>query len=68
MRCGAADRVQETNGVSVRSSIRIRGELHYLWRATDQDGDVLDILAQSRCDGEAAKIGVTSSRPLSEED
>jgi putative transposase len=26
--------------------IRIRGELHYLWRAVDQDGIVLDILMQ----------------------
>ena len=24
--------------------IRIRGEQHYLWRAVDQDGNVLDIL------------------------
>ncbi len=24
--------------------ITIRGETHYLWRAVDQDGDVLDIL------------------------
>jgi putative transposase len=28
--------------------IRIRGKLHYLWRAVDQDGHVLDILVQSR--------------------
>src|SRR6201982_2856522 len=28
--------------------IRIRGEQHYLWRAVDQDGTVLDILVQSR--------------------
>jgi putative transposase len=28
--------------------IRIRGEQHYLWRAVDQDGNVLDILVQSR--------------------
>jgi putative transposase len=26
--------------------VRIRGERHYLWRAVDQDGDVLDILVQ----------------------
>ena len=30
--------------------IRIRGEPHYLWRAVDQDGHVLDILVQSRRD------------------
>jgi len=35
--------------------IRIRGELHYLWRAVDQDGVVLDILAQVRRDTKAAK-------------
>ncbi len=35
--------------------IRIRGELHYLWRAVDHDGHVLDILVQSRRDAEAAK-------------
>jgi putative transposase len=28
--------------------IRIRGKLHYLWRAVDQHGTVLDILVQSR--------------------
>jgi len=28
--------------------IRIRGKQHYLWRAVDQDGNVLDILVQSR--------------------
>lgn len=27
-----------TSGTWVRSSIRIRGEQHYLWRAVDQDG------------------------------
>ena len=26
--------------------MRIRGERHYLWRAVDQDGDVLDTLVQ----------------------
>ena len=35
--------------------IRIQGELHYLWRAVDQDGVILDILVQSRRDGVAAK-------------
>jgi putative transposase len=35
--------------------IRIQGELHYLWRAVDQDGIVLDILVQSRRDAGAAK-------------
>ena len=35
--------------------IRIRGELHYLWRAVDQNGVVLDVLVQKRRDGKAAK-------------
>ena len=35
--------------------IRIRGKLHYLWRAVDQDGYVLDILVQSRRNAKAAK-------------
>jgi putative transposase len=34
--------------------IRIQGVIHYLWRAVDQHGVVLDILVQSRRDGEAA--------------
>ena len=35
--------------------VRIQGELHYLWRAVDQDGVVLDILVQGRRDAKAAK-------------
>jgi putative transposase len=35
--------------------IRIRGRLHYLWRAADQDGQVLDLLVQSRRNAKAAK-------------
>jgi putative transposase len=35
--------------------IRINGELHYLWRAVDQHGVVLDILVQGRRNGAAAK-------------
>jgi putative transposase len=35
--------------------IRIRGILHYLWRAVNQDGVVLDILVQEKRDGAAAK-------------
>ena len=35
--------------------IRIRGVQHYLWRAVDQDGVVLDILVQARRDAQAAK-------------
>ena len=35
--------------------LRIRGKLHYLWRAVDQHGTVLDILVQSRRSAKAAK-------------
>jgi putative transposase len=35
--------------------IRIRGVLHYLWRAVDQDGVVFHILVQDRRHGAAAK-------------
>ena len=35
--------------------VKIRGEQHYLWRAVDQDGDVLDILVQRRRDAKAAE-------------
>jgi len=35
--------------------IRIRGKLHHLWRAVDQNGVVLDILVQSRRNAKAAK-------------
>src|ERR1700749_2469765 len=34
--------------------VRIRGVLHYLWRAVDQHGVVLDILVQDRRNGAAA--------------
>src|ERR1700736_3541281 len=36
-------------------STRIHGVQHYLWRAVDQDGVVLDILVQPRRDAKAAK-------------
>ena len=35
--------------------IRINGQLHYLWRAVDQHGAVLDILVQDRRNATAAK-------------
>ena len=35
--------------------LKINGQLHYLWRAVDQDGQVLDILLQTRRDKQAAK-------------
>jgi putative transposase len=35
--------------------LKINGKTHYLWRAVDQDGNVLDILVQSRRNKHAAK-------------
>ncbi|PWI05660.1 IS6 family transposase [Streptomyces sp. NWU339] len=35
--------------------VRINGELTYRWRAVDQDGNILDILVQSRRDKAAAR-------------
>src|SRR6266516_1703010 len=44
-----------THGIWTRVFLTIRGERHYLWRAVDQDGNVLDILVQSRRNKKAAK-------------
>ena len=35
--------------------VKINGKQHYLWRAVDQDGEVVDVFLQSRRDGNAAK-------------
>ena len=35
--------------------LTIKGKHHYLWRAVDQDGHVLDIFMQSRRNRQAAK-------------
>ena len=35
--------------------VKIDGKQHYLWRAVDQDGEVLDVFLQKRRDGAAAK-------------
>ena len=35
--------------------LRINGQQHYLWRAVDQDGDVIDILVQPHRDQRAAE-------------
>jgi len=42
--------------------VKIDGEPHYLWRAVDQDGDVLDILVQKNRDKRAAKRFVSIRR------
>jgi putative transposase len=35
--------------------VKINGKQHYLWRAVDQDGEVVDVYLQSRRDGAAAR-------------
>ena len=35
--------------------MKIDGKQHYLWRAVDQDGEVVDVYLQQRRDGKAAK-------------
>ncbi len=34
--------------------VKIQGKQHYLWRAVDQDGEVVDVFLQRRRDGKAA--------------
>ena len=36
-------------------TIQINGKQHYLWRAVDQDGEVVDVYLQARRDGATAK-------------
>jgi len=36
-------------------SVKIKGKQHYLWRAVDQDGEVVDVYLQAKRDGAAAK-------------
>ncbi len=35
--------------------VKINGKQHYLWRAVDQDGDVVDVYLQAKPNGAAAK-------------
>ena len=35
--------------------VKIQGKQQYLWRAVDQDGEVVDVFLQTRRDGKAAK-------------
>ncbi|MBT3626390.1 MAG: IS6 family transposase [Gammaproteobacteria bacterium] len=35
--------------------VKITGKQHYLWRAVDQDGEVVDVYLQAKRDGAAAK-------------
>jgi hypothetical protein len=52
--CGG-DKVDSATSGTCEVFITIRGERHYLWRAVDQDGDVLDILITRHRDRRAAK-------------
>ena len=36
--------------------LQINGQQHYLWRAVDQDGNVVDAYLQTRRDGAAARL------------
>ena len=46
--------------------IRIGGKIHYLWRAVDDEGEVLDIIAQPRRDRKVAPklMGRLLKRPV----
>ena len=35
--------------------VKISGKQHYLWRAVDQDGDIIDVYLQAKRDGATAK-------------
>ena len=35
--------------------MKINGKQHYLWRAVDQDGEIVDVFLQAKRDGAAAK-------------
>jgi putative transposase len=47
--------VVATHGTWMRVYLKMNGKTHSLWRAVDQDGNVLDILVQSRRNKKAAK-------------
>ena len=51
---GARYRAGATSGIWTRSWSR-SGQKHWLWRAVDQDGYMLDEIVQSRRDTKAAK-------------
>jgi putative transposase len=36
--------------------VKIQGKQHYLWRAVDQDGEVVDVFLQKKQDDKAAKL------------
>ena len=46
--CWLAEVSKSTPGISTEVFVTIQGRQQYLWRAVDEDGDVLDILVQPR--------------------
>ena len=44
--------------------VKIQGRLQYLWRAVDEDGDVIDILVQSRRNQPFPHLGCSYDRRL----
>ena len=52
---GAGTRVTAILPLSTIVFVKIQGKQHYLWRAVDQDGDVVDVFLQHRRNGQAAK-------------
>ncbi len=46
--CGTAGVAKATPAYLDELFVRIQGRQQYLWRAVDEDGDVIDILVQSR--------------------
>ena len=38
-----------------QSNVQFNSKQHYLWRAVDQDGEVVDVFLQAKRDGAAAK-------------
>ena len=53
--CSDAKIDSEMRGFWTKSSSAINGQRQYLWRAVDQDGDLIDRLVQPRRDGRAAR-------------
>ena len=51
---GSGGRVRPADGIWTKWSCKIAGKRHWLWRAVDDEGEVLDILVQSRRDKAAA--------------
>jgi putative transposase len=45
--------------------VKINGKQHYLWRAVDQDGEVVDVYLQARRDGASSSglCGVVMESP-----